>query len=106
MELARRKQLFTLGIAFALVPIILWVVLPESLFPKIGLLFHTDTRLVEAYSFMAGAGSQFVAAWFFNRSHQRPRDWISVCAIILTVCSGIALFVFFCAMIVIAMQGF
>ena len=106
MELARRKQLFILGVAFALLPIILWAALPDSLFPKIGLLFHTDTRLVEAYCFLAGSASQFVAAWFFDRSHHRPRDWMSVCAIVLTICSGLATFVFWSATIVVAMQGF
>lgn len=106
MELARRKRLFILGVVFALLPIILWAALPDSLFPKIGLLFHTDTPLVEAYCFLAGAGSQFVAALCFDRSSQRPKDRMSVWAVILTVCSGIAVAVFWGATLGVAMQGF
>ncbi|MGA8873542.1 MAG: hypothetical protein WA434_18875 [Candidatus Acidiferrales bacterium] len=105
MELARRKRLFALGVAFALLPIILWAVLPDSLFPKIAGLFRADDRLVEAYGFMAGALCQFVAVWFFNRAHQRPRDWISVCGIVLTVCSAFAIFVFWGATAAVTLQG-
>lgn len=105
MELARRKRLFVSGVVFASLPIILWAILPDSLFPRIGLLFHTDTRLVEAYGFMAGAVCQFVAAWFFNRAHQRPRDWISVCGVVLTVCSAFAMLAFWGATAAVTMQG-
>ena len=90
---------------FASLPFILWAVLPGSLFPKIAGLLRTDDRLVEAFGFMAGAVSQFVAAWFFNRAHQRPRDWISVCGIVLTVCSALAMFVFWGAVAAVTMQG-
>jgi uncharacterized membrane protein len=106
MELARRKRLFIFGMVFAWLPIILWAALPDSLFPKISLLFHTDTRLVEAYAFLAGAASQFVAAYFFDRSRQRPRDWISVCATVLSISSGITVVVFFGAITAVTMQGF
>lgn len=106
MELARRKRLFILGVVFALLPIVLWATLPDFLFTGIAHLFRTDTRLVEAYAFFAGAASQFVAAYFFNGSHQRPRDWMSVCAIVLTVSSGLAIVVFWGATIGVAMQGF
>jgi hypothetical protein len=105
MELARRKRLFLFGIVLASLPIILWIVLPDSLFPKIAALLRTDDRLIEAYGFMAGAVCQFVAAWFFDRAHQRPRDWISICGIALTVCSGTAVMVFFGAMAAVTLQG-
>jgi len=100
-----RRIKFTLGILLALLPIVLWIVLPVSLFERIAVTLRMDDRLVEAYAFMLGAFSELVAIYFLKHSRQRPWDWVSAFSLIGAILSGLAIFVFFGAASAVAMQG-
>ncbi|MGA8013068.1 MAG: hypothetical protein WB949_11640 [Candidatus Acidiferrales bacterium] len=105
MKFLSRKTKFTLGVLLALLPVVLWIVLPASLFVSIAVSLGTDDRLVDAYAFMLGAISELVAIYFLKHSRKLPWDWLSAFSLIGAILSGLAIFVFFGAASAVAMQG-
>jgi hypothetical protein len=105
MKFLPRRAKFTLGILLALLPFVLWIVLPGSLFASIAASLGMDDRLVDAYAFMLGAISELVAIYFLRHSRKRPWDWLSAFSLIGAILSGLAIFVFFGAASAVAMQG-
>ena len=100
-----RKTKFTLGVLLALLPVVLWIVLPASLFVSIAVSLGTDDRLVHADAFMLGAISELVAIYFLKHSRKLPWDWLSAFSLIGAILSGLAIFVFFGAASAVAMQA-
>ena len=100
-----RGAKFTLGILLAILPVILWIALPVSLFQEFADALRMDDRLVEAFAFMLGAVSELVAIYFLKHSRKRPWDWVSAFSLIGAILSGLAIFVFFGAASAVAIQG-
>jgi len=105
MELVQRKARFAAGILLALLPIVLWVVLPDAVVAKLALLFRADIRLVEAYCFTIGGISQLVAIYFLENARKKLRDRLSIAAVAAGVVSVLGVIVFFGAATAVAMQG-
>jgi hypothetical protein len=96
---------FTLGILLALLPVVIWIALPVSLFQEFASALRVDDRLVEAFAFMLGAVLELVAIYFLKHSRKRPWDWVSAFSLIGAILSGLAVFVFFGAASAVATQG-
>lgn len=105
MELAQRKTQFWLGLVLLFLPILLWIALPDALFTRFALFFRMDDRLVEAYCFVGGAIVEMIAIYFFERTRRRPRDWLSVCAVVTGSFSVLATIIFWGAAAAVVMQG-
>jgi hypothetical protein len=105
VEILSRKGNFTLGVTLAILPIVLWIVLPAAYFVRIAAASRIDDRLVEDYAFMLGAVSQVVAIYFLKRSRQHPWDWLSAFSLIGAILSGLAIFVFVSAAVGNTLQG-
>ncbi|HXX43794.1 MAG TPA: hypothetical protein VEJ38_03640 [Candidatus Acidoferrales bacterium] len=102
---AQRKKLLAVGITLTLAPLILWLALPAALFLKMSHLIGTDERLVEAYSFIIGAILQLVAIYFLENARQKPRDFLSTCALSAGVVSVTSVIVFFGAASAVVLRG-
>jgi hypothetical protein len=105
VALAQRRKRFAVGLSLTFLPIILWIVLPVVLFVKLALLVRIDERLVEAYSFIVGALFQLVAIYFFENARQKPRDWLSICAVTADVVSLLSVLVYFGAASAVVLRG-
>lgn len=54
MQMAERKKWFVFGSVIAILPIVLWIALPNALFTKLALRLNVDDRLISVYAFMLG----------------------------------------------------
>jgi hypothetical protein len=105
MEFAQRKTQFWLGLLLLLLPILLWLALPDTLFTRLAIFFRIDERLVDAYCFLGGAIVEMVAIYFFERARKRLWDWLSVCAAVTGSFSVFATIAFWGAATAVVMQG-
>ncbi len=105
MEFLTRKGRFALGVLLAIFPIVLWIVLPAGYFLRIAAASRIDDRLLEDYAFMLGALFELAAIYFLKRSRQHPWDWLSAFSLIGAIFSGLAICVFFFAVVGNTLQG-
>ena len=63
MQLLQRKRNVIFGSLLAVLPVVLWIILPVALFEKAGGLFRADDRLLEDWAFLLGAFSEMTALY-------------------------------------------
>jgi len=105
VALAQRKKRLAVGLLLTFLPVILWIALPVVLFVKLALRIRMDERLVEAYSFIAGAMFQLAAIYFLESARKKPWDWLSICAVTVGFVCVLSVIVLFGAACVVALQG-
>jgi uncharacterized membrane protein len=105
VDLAQRKTRLAVGATLAFVPIVVWIVLPVAVILKLAVFLRLDERLLEAYCFLLGTISEFVAIYFFQHARRRSWDWLSICAVITGAFSVCAVVVFWGAIAAVTMRG-